>query len=456
MGVFKENDIRGLYPQDWNSETAALIGRALPALFSGNNIVLGRDGRTSSAEIHQILLRALTSRGKDVLDLGVVDTPAVYFAVGSYGGDGGIMITASHNPPGYNGLKLMGRGGVPIEASTGLKKLEELVNHHEQLPPVPGDDLPRGRVTAPDITEAYLGHLTPFRPEARTLFPLFDCSNGSAGRFAPAIVGTLLPRGTLMNQEVDGTFPHHGPDPTKPENRESLKRTLLREGCDIGFCFDGDGDRVVMLDHLGEVVSPDLITAILGLYYFKLYPEQRRDRRKVLVDIRSSRSVKSFLENLGAEVVYCPVGHAKIKKQLREMEGLFAGELTGHYYFRDNYYCDSPWIALFMVLEVLEREGKSLADLKKRVLRFSYSGEISFPLTTDPDPLLGQILETYGDGELNTLDGYRFDYPQWWFIIRKSGTEPLIRLVVEAETDGLLRQKVRELTGLMKEPEAVG
>ncbi len=444
MSIFKENDIRGLYPEDWDKETAYRIGYFLPEIIRCNNIVIGRDGRKSSDEILEYLVKGLTNRGVNVTDIGKVDTPAVYFSIGNYNFDGGIMITASHNPVGYNGLKITGKNAAPIEYTNGLKRLEELVfNSKLNKKVVQGQ-----QVSSKDIGNDYVNYLKDFQTSKKEIKAVFDCSNGAAGRFIKDILSDFPGEAIVINSEIDGTFPNHGPNPVLPQNLMQIKEKINETGSDIGFCFDGDGDRVVMIDSEGDIASPDLITAIIGTYYFEFHPDRINGNRTVLVDIRSSNIIGEYLTAIGADVEVCPVGHAKIKRLLREKKALFAGELTGHYYYRENYYSDSAWISIFRVLSVLSESTKTLQELKVEILKYHFSGELNFKID-NKDLVISSLLDKFSDAEIKSLDGYRFDYPDWWFIIRKSGTEPLIRLVVEAKTKEMLTRRVKQVTEII-------
>ncbi|MBI9101058.1 MAG: phosphomannomutase/phosphoglucomutase [Spirochaetales bacterium] len=454
MSVFKENDIRGLYPEEWNNETVSLIAEALPGIMKGERFVIGMDGRDSSHEIRDTLVKGLLEKGIDVTVIGVVDTPAVYFSVGNYSFDGGIMITASHNPAGYNGLKLTGQNVAPIEYETGIRELEIQVNKlrflHTHQKETKSSSINPGTLSEMDITSDYVAYLEKFKINNKECKVIFDCSNGSAGRFINQIVKGFPGTVKVLNSEIDGSFPNHGPNPSVPENLEQLKKSVLDERAEIGFCFDGDGDRVVMIDERGEIVSPDLITAILGIYYLKYSVYKDDPRLKVLVDIRSSRNIRDFLIGMGADVETCPVGHAKIKKQMRGSDALFAGELTGHYYFKENYFSDSPWLTIFQVLGVLSFEKKSLKCLKEEILKYEFSGELNYKIDTDVDATIQYLVEKYSEADISLLDGYKFDYPDWWFIIRKSGTEPLLRLVAEAKTKDLLESKLKDIIPVLE------
>lgn len=445
MNIFKDNDIRGLYPQEWNKETAYRLGHSIPEIIAGDKIVIGRDGRESSNEIFHSIAQGLNDRGVDVIDIGTVDTPAVYFIVGHYNYDGAIMITASHNPVGYNGLKLTGKNAVPIDSTTGLNDLKRILKQRNKFS-IDG----RGHVIQKDISLDYYKYLQKYRPSDNRIKAVYDCSNGSIASNIHLILKESADYSILINDSVIGDFPNHGPNPTLSENLAQLRAKIEETKADIGFCFDGDGDRVVVVDNEGEIVSPDLITALIGLYYFKFFPEDRLGNNKVLVDIRSSKSVGEFLQDLGAEVIECPVGHSKIKKIMRAENALFAGELTGHYYFSENYYSDSAWISVFRILTVLSEGNTSLRDLKSGVLKYGHSGEINFTVE-DSRKAIDDILVAYSDADISSMDGYKFVYPDWWFIVRESGTEPLLRLVVETRDKEALSAKRSEVSEIIQQ-----
>jgi len=445
VGVFKDNDIRGLYPEDWNNETAYKIGYFLPDVFKGKKIVIGLDGRESSEEILDHLSMGLIERGIEVTHIGVLDTPAVYFTIDNYRFDLGIMITASHNPVGYNGLKISGSKNNPIDVISGIKMLKNILDENK----LSLESYKKANLEFLDIGSSYVKYVNSFQTDNKNIKAVFDCSNGSSGRFVENILRSFSGESIILNSEIDGSFPNHGPNPVIPANLKEIQENVLRNKADIGFIFDGDGDRVVMIDGSGEIISPDLITAILGLYYFKYGLESLDGNRTVLVDIRSSNSISEFLMGLGASVELCPAGHGKIKKIMREKQAIFAGELSGHYYFKDSFYSDSAWVSIFRVLTILSEGNKTLLDLKNEILKYNFSGEISFKVD-DSDFIINKLLDMYPDAEINNLDGYRFNYIDWWFIIRKSGTEPLIRLVVEADSKVLLKQKVKEITEIIK------
>jgi phosphomannomutase len=355
VSIYKSYDIRGIFDREWNAKTAYAIGRRLPALLAARTMVVGRDVRVSSETIFRELSRGIVESGCTVVDIGLCDTPAVYFATAFYGTDGSVMITASHNPAEYNGLKVSRAQAVPVGYDTGLAELERQMRDD----PLPRPAAKAGRVEQRDIRRDYVAHLARFRSDLARLRVCIDCSNGMASVFLrDALAGTGA-RLTVMFEQPDGTFPNHAPNPLVEENLAAIKRRVLEEKADLGICFDGDADRVMFIDEKGAFISPDLIIGLLGTYYFRRHPERLAGgSRTVTYDVRSSRSVVEFLAGLGADPVICKVGHSHAKKLLRETKGIVGGELAGHYYFRENYFCDSGLIASMVVLEVLAADGQ--------------------------------------------------------------------------------------------------
>jgi phosphomannomutase len=446
MGIYKSYDIRGVFGTEWDASTARLIGRHLPALLSARRIVVGRDARLSSEEVLAALTDGLREAGCDIDDIGLCDTPAVYFATASSGSDGSVMITASHNPPEYNGLKVSARNAVPVGFDTGLQELERRVT----AGPVPAAAARPGRIRRVDIRADYAKHLARFRSDLSRLSAVIDCSNGTGGVYlGDALAGTGL-RAILMFDKPDGRFPNHAPNPLVEENLASLKARVRAEKAGLGICFDGDADRVMFVDEEGSFISPDLLICLLGTYYFT----RHRDRLEggsgvVTYDVRSSRAVVEFLESLGATPTMCRVGHSYAKKLLRDTRGITGGELAGHYYFRENYFCDSGFIAALTLMEVLASDGRSFSRIIRELRRYHASGELNFTVSNGRE-VLERVRADYADGKLSDLDGIRVDYPDWWFNLRVSNTEPLLRLVVEAATPAGLEERKRELVGKIK------
>ncbi|HTP58890.1 MAG TPA: phosphomannomutase/phosphoglucomutase [Spirochaetia bacterium] len=439
MGVFKSYDIRGIYGAEWDADTALRIGLHLPGLLGARGIGVGRDARLSSGEIFAALTKGLTEAGADVTDIGLCDTPAVYFATAFYGLDGSVMITASHNPPQYNGLKVSRRDAIPVGLDTGLAELEKSLDQPHPAPRAPGS------VHHLDIRKDYVAHLARFRSDLNGLRVVIDCSNGMAGIFLRDVLEPTGGDFRYLFDMPDGRFPNHAPNPLEEENLRVLKEQVVRQRAALGICFDGDADRVMFVDETGKFVSPDLLIALLGEYYFRDHPQRLSGGSNVATyDVRSSRSVVEILRDLGADPRICKVGHSYAKKLLRDTKGIVGGELAGHYYFRENYYCDSGMIAALIVLEVLARSGEPFSALVGKIKKYFFSGEINFTVPNGRE-ILDKVRTDYATGALTDLDGIRLDFPDWWFNLRVSNTEPLLRLVVEARTRDALQDRTDEL-----------
>ena len=441
MGIFKSYDIRGVFNKEWTGATARDIGMHLPGLLEARRIAVGRDVRLSSEEVFRELTRGITTAGCEVADIGLCDTPAVYFATAHYGLDGSVMITASHNPPEYNGLKVSRRMAIPVGYDTGLAELERAVTAGD---PVSRPARPAG-ISTLDIRADYLAHLAKFASDLTPLTAVIDCSNGMAGLFLRDVLKDTGLRYSLMFDEPDGRFPNHAPNPLVEENLAQLKQRVRDERADLGICFDGDADRVMFVDENGAFISPDLLIGFLGTYYFRLHPERRAGASRTMTyDVRSSRGVVEFLKGLGADPTICKVGHSFAKKLLRDTDGIAGGELAGHYYFRENFFCDSGMIAALIVIAVLAADGRSFSRAVAEIGRYHFSGEMNFTVANGP-AILQRVKSDYPTGALIDLDGIRIDFPDWWFNLRVSNTEPLLRLVVEARTKGGLEEKKAEL-----------
>jgi phosphomannomutase len=444
MGIYKSYDIRGIYGKEWDEGTAHGIGRLLPGLLGAREVCVGRDARLSSPEIFDALTSGIMEAGCDVADIGLCDTPAVYYSTARYGFGGSVMITASHNPAEYNGLKISRAQAVPVGYDTGLQTLEKLMDARTSSAERSGAVRP-GVMHAIDIRADYLSHLARFTPDISDISAVIDCSNGTVGVFLPDMLKALPGRFNTIFAEPDGSFPNHPPNPLEEENLSALKERVLGDKADLGICFDGDADRVMFVDETGAFISPDLITCLIGDYYFRFHGERLAGgSRAVTYDVRSSRAVVERLQYLGADPRICRVGHSFAKKLLRDTGGIFGGELAGHYYFRENYFCDSGMIAAFIVLSVLSREKKPLSGLIRALKKYSFSGELNFRVENSGE-IVERIRGDYSGGTLNDIDGIRIDFPSWWFNLRRSNTEPLLRLVVEAATADELRERKTEL-----------
>lgn len=437
--IFKQYDIRGKYGTEWDRDGAYKIGRLLPKLLDTQNMLVGRDARTSSEEIFMALSDGMKEAGCDVTSLGLCSTPALYFAASRWHFDGSVMITASHNPAEYNGLKVSRTNAIPVGYEEGLYRIKQKIK--EGVVPA----YRRGTEHTLDFRDAYLSHLTQFKGNIKKLKVIIDCSDGMAGLLIRDVVKDLDLDVILMYDKPDGTFPHHDPNPLKEENLNDLKKRVKEESADLGICFDGDADRVMFVDENSCFISPDLITALLAYHFFIHASEKSRGHETVLYDVRSSRSVVEFVNQCGGNPHICRVGHTFAKKLLRETDGIYGGELAGHYYFRENNYCDSGIIAALLVLGIISREQTTASTLISRIRKYHSSGEINFSIE-DKEAVIQRVRSSYGDGHMNEIDGIRVDYATWWFNLRPSNTEAFLRLVVEASTADELAYRVNELT----------
>ena len=446
MGIFKSYDIRGVYGEQWDAETVHAIGLHLPALLEASDILAGRDARISSEEVSAALIRGITDAGCDVTDIGLCSTPALVFTNAAHGFEGSVMVTASHNPAEYNGLKISRGNAVPVGYSDGLDRLESMVENSGGRSTDAGPSgRGRGSVKHLDVRDEYLRHLEGFNRGIGTTRAVFDCSDGMAGLFLGDVVNSLRGEHTVLFDTPDGRFPHHAPNPLEEENLAALKAEVDRRSADLGICFDGDADRVMFVDEAGRFISPDLITAVLARHYFVHEPERRNGSDVVLYDVRSSRSVVEEIARLGGTPVICQVGHSFAKRLLRERNGVLGGELAGHYYFKENFFCDSGMIAALLVLSVLSRDQRPLSALIDEIRRYHYSGEINFEVE-DKREIMESLKADYTGGTLTEIDGIRVDFPTWWFNVRPSNTEPYLRMVVEASSRDELTERTKELT----------
>ena len=443
MGAFKAYDIRGVYNRDFNKETVYKVGFFLPKLLPCKYVVVGRDVRLTSPEIFDFLCRGITDAGVDVWNIGLATTPMVYFATVYLKADASVQITASHNPKEYNGMKISRTMAIPVGGDTGLKDLERMVNEMD-VTPVPAAK--RGKIIEKDIHEAYLNYQKQFLPDLSDLSLSVDTSNGMSNLYVKELFGD---HAKYINDTMDGTFPGHEPNPLDVENCAQIMEAVKKNGSDCGVIYDGDADRVMFIDERGRFIQPDYVTGILGMYYLA------KEKGSVLVDIRTSRSTSEYLEKIGAtKVITWKVGHAYAKMKIREEHCIFGGELAGHYYFRDFNNCDSGILASLIVLQTvaeLKRQGKTLGQLVDEIVAYANSGEINFKLE-QKDEAIAALYDKYS--KLNPtrildFDGYRIEFPTWWFNVRKSNTEPYLRIVSEARTKEELDEKLAELKAII-------
>ena len=444
MGAFHAYDIRGIYNVDFDKEIAYKVGFFLPELLSADKVLVGRDARVSSDEIHDYLLKGLTDAGADVYDIGLSTTPMVYFGTANYGFKASVQITASHNPAEYNGLKVSRENALPVGYDTGLGQIKEWIESGREtvLATV------KGVVHPMDIKADYLAFLLKYKEDWSSLKIAMDVSNGMASLFVRDIFGD---QPAYIYEDMDGRFPNHEPNPLVQKNVEDLKKLVAQTKADIGVIFDGDADRVMFVDENSRFISPDLMIAVLGHYFL----EERGEKGYIHQDIRSSKAVGEYLAPMGGVMNTWRVGRAYAALKLREIDGVYGGELAGHYYFRDFFYSDSGLLAAILILNVVAKmkaQGVSLSQLVSRIEKYKNSGEINFRLE-DKKGAMDAVRDYFMGTEQSTaymdFDGYRVEFPQWWFNIRPSNTEPYLRFLCEATTQELLDEKVAKVREIL-------
>lgn len=444
MGAFHAYDIRGVYNTDFDKDTAYKVGCFIPGLLGTDKVLVGRDCRESSDEIHDYLIKGITDAGADVYDIGLSTTPMVYFGTANYGFKASVQITASHNPARYNGMKVSSENALPVGLDNGLGQIRDWI---EEGRPCPAAER-KGAVHRMDIHKDYLEFLLRFRQDYSGLKIAMDVSNGMAALYVKEIFGDAP---AYIYDTMDGRFPNHEPNPLIPANVADLKRLVVNTGADVGVIYDGDADRVMFVDENGRFVSPDLMIAVLGHWFL----EEKGLKGTVLQDIRSSKAVGEYLAPMGAVMETWKVGRAFAARKLREIDGVYGGELAGHYYFRDFFYSDSGLLASILILNVIakmKKSGVTLSGLISRIEKYRNSGEINFKLE-DKRGAMDAVRDYFMKEEKATaymdFDGYRVEFPQWWFNIRPSNTEPYLRFICEASSQELLDEKVRKVKDLL-------
>ena len=443
MKAFKAYDIRGEWGTDLNEEIAYRIGFFLHRILDVKTVLVGRDMRLSSDTLFENLTRGITDSGVNVDDIGLSTTPMVYWSTAKFGYDASVMITASHNPKHHNGLKISKTNALPVGYDTGLNKLEALVESQEACIPV----AQRGTLRHIEVKDEYLKFQRGFVGDLSNLNIGVDCSNGMSSIFVHDLIG----KAHYINDTPDGTFPNHEPNPLEAESQQQIKELVKKEGCDIGLLFDGDADRITFIDEQGNFISPDLMIAFLGNYFLG----ERHEKGIVLQDIRSSRAIQEYLDRYQAEVVTWRVGRAYAALKLRELDGVYGGELAGHYYFRDFYYSDSALMAASIVLRLLaefKAKGRSMSSIVSEISGYFNSGEINFKLSRKQEAM-DAVRDYYRNlqqpDRFLDFDGYRLDYADWWFNIRPSNTEPYLRFLAEAKSKDRLEQLVGKVTEII-------
>jgi phosphomannomutase len=449
MGIFKAYDIRGVYPEELDANTARRIGNAFARLLKADTLVVGRDMRTHSPELARAVAEGMRDAGASVVDIGLASTPMAYYAIGSQDVDGGLNVTASHNPGQYNGMKLCGRGATPISAANGIKDIERACGKAYPKPVAL-----RGALRQLDLLEDYAAHVAGFARLERTVSVAIDAANGMAGHTLPRIlerVGDV--RAHTLFMEPDGTFPNHEANPLKEENLADVQRLVREQGAEVGVGFDGDADRCCFVDETGRTVPADLMTALLAREFLREHPGA-----PIVYDLRSSWVVPEEIERAGGVPVRDRVGHSFIKATMRERKAVFGGELSGHFYFAENFTCDSGVIAMLSALGLLSRRRETLSQLAGDLRRYHATGEINFRVE-DKDAAIAALRREFAEGRQDQLDGITVQFGEladpdwWWFNVRPSNTEPLLRLNLEARNEATRDLRREQLVRLLGEPE---
>jgi len=451
--VFKAYDVRAIVPEPLSEDVAWRIGNAtaqfLRTSLSGydrsdremSRIVVGRDMRTHSPRLCAAFIEGAGATATPIIDIGMIDTSQIYFATNYLKCCGGVQTTASHNPPEYNGFKICGVKGKPIGADTGLREIERIARAIARHKVDRAEPIERM-----DLSGPYREYLRKFLPALRPLKIVVDASNGMAGRWFPILYDGVPDLEVIpLNFVHDGTFVHP-PNPLVEANLAQLRDAVRAHGADLGACFDGDADRCIFVDENADVVPCDILTALLADWYLESNPGAA-----VVYDLRSSRVLREKILERGGQPRRQRVGHVFMKRSMADANGIVGGELSGHFYFRDFWYCDSGFLALNAVLSILTARRASLSSLLAPLMKYASSGERNYK-TEDKDATLRAIQEKYADAEIDQLDGVTVQYPDWWFNVRASNTEPLLRLNMEADDPALLARKLEELSPLLGEP----
>ncbi len=445
MGAFHAYDIRGIYNKDFNKDDAYKIGYHLVGLLKTDKVLVGRDVRTSSPEVFEYLCNGITDAGADVYNIGLATTPMVYFSTAKHGFNASVQITASHNSKEYNGMKVSRENALPVGYDTGLNEIEAKIKANTPMPKAQK----KGDIIDYNVRNEYINFLKQYVGNYSHLKIGIDCSNGMAALLIKELLGDTP---NYIFDELDGTFPNHEANPLVPENVVDLQKLVIEKSCDLGIIFDGDADRVMFVDENARFISPDLMIALLGHYFL----EEKGQKGLVLQDIRTSKAVGEYLKPLGGEMRTWRVGRAFAAHKLREIDGIYGGELAGHYYFRDFYYSDSGLLACLIILNVIgkfKKQGVTLSQLISRIETYANSGEINFRIENKKgamDAVCEHFVSTEEPTASFDFDGYRVEFPDWWFNIRPSNTEPYLRFIAEAKSRELLNEKVDKVKEILK------
>ena len=444
--LFKAYDVRGIVPEELTPPLAREIGRAIVATIQPDTVVVGRDMRVSSPLLASSLIEGIRDAGADVVDIGMVSTDALSFAVGKFGYPAGVMVTASHNPPEYNGFKIAREDARALSLDEGLDEIRDRVVNGD-LPPVK-PAVERGRLIERDILDEYAAHMLGLidRDKLRPLRIAIDAGNGMAGLTVPRVFRDLPIDVVPMYFEPDGTFPNHPANPIEPENVAELRQAVVDNGYDLGAAFDGDADRVFLIDEKGNAIGGDILTSMVASRML-----ERNPGAAIVYNLISSRGVPETIIEKGGRPIRSRVGHSYIKETMREEDAVFGGEHSGHFYFRDNWYADSGMAALLFALEMISEAGQPLSEVIAPLDHRFRSGEINSEVA-DAAAVTRAIEEHYraAGAEIDHLDGVTVNFPTWWFNVRSSNTQPLLRLNVEADDRATLEEKTAEVLAMIR------
>ncbi len=440
--IFKSYDVRGIYPSEINEDVAYQIGRCFVPLLGAKSVAVGRDMRPSGERLFNAFARGASEAGADVVDVGLVSTDALYFAVGKYGYDGGVMITASHNPANYNGMKFTREQAQAMSLETGLAQIRDQITSGT----IPPKAATQGTISHRNILDDFAQHCLSFiDPSKVKPFKIaIDAGNGMAGETVPHVFKHLPCEIVPLFFELDGSFPNHPASPIEPENMIDLQAAVRKHGCDLGVAFDGDADRMFIVDEKADLVDGSTVTALVALNTLKRHPGA-----KILYNLICSRSVPELIEKHGGIPIRSQVGHSLIKATMREKDIVFGGEHSGHFYFKKNWYADSGMIALMQCLELFSEADKPVSEVIAPIDTRFRSGEINSTVKDIPAKLK-EIEEHYKDASIDHLDGSTISYPDWWMNIRPSNTEPLLRLNVEGDTRELMERHRDEALAIIR------
>ncbi len=440
--IFKAYDVRGTYPEQVDADVAYQVGAALVQYLKPKSIAVGRDMRVSSDKLADGLIKGINDAGSDVIDLGLVSTDGLYYAVGKHGYDGGVMITASHNPKQYNGFKICRKNAEPLSGQQGLNTILESIQNDSYLSKASN----KGVTVRKDIAEDYAAHCLSFidKSKIKPFKIVIDAGNGMAGFTLPPVLEKLPIEVTPLFFELDGTFPNHPASPIELENLVDLQKKIAETGADFGVAFDGDADRMFLMDKDGRQLGGDMVTALVSKSLLKKHPGET-----ILYNLICSKAVPELVEKAGGTPIRTRVGHALIKPLMKKHNAVFGGEHSGHFYFRDFWFADSGLIAFLVCLELISEENKPLHEMVKEIDPYVRSGEINSRVDSIADTI-AEVKEFFSTGQVDEIDGLTIGLDNFWFNLRPSNTEPLLRLNIEADNRDILEEKKAEILKIVR------